>query len=75
MQVLQRTVTICKATTSGSLQQIISVVVPQRIYTFQELKLLAILSSFGEVKTFGDMNVASHFDEDAARMVVVLRRL
>lgn len=76
MQVLQRTVTVLEGDQSGKLQQIISEVVPQRLFTFQELTLLAMLSNFSIVKMYGDLDVNSTLNnEEAVRMVVVLKRM
>ena len=76
MQVVKRTVTVCEGDKTGKLHQVVSEEVPQRIFTFQELKLLAMLSNFSISKTFGDMDVKRSFsDEDAARMVIVFKRI
>jgi len=75
-QVLRRTVTVYEGDKAGKLQQVVSGEVPQRVFTFQELKLLAMLSNFSIMRTFGEMDVESSLsDEEAARMVIVLKRI
>ena len=75
-QVLRRTVTVYEGDKAGKLQQVVSEEVPQRVFTFQELKLLAMLSNFSITRTFGEMDVESSLsDEEAARMVIVLKRI
>lgn len=76
MQVLQRTVTIYQADSKGKMQKVLSETVPQRVYTYQEMKLLAALSAFDLHAAYGDMQKDVAFcDPDAPRMVLVLRRL
>ncbi len=76
MQVLQRTVTIYQADSKGKMQKLLSETVPQRIYTYQEMKLLAALSAFDLHTAYGDMQMDVSFcDPDAPRMVLVLKRL
>lgn len=76
LQVLQRTVTILEGDKAGKLHQIVSEVFPQRIFTFQELSLLAMMSNFTIVNTYGDMSIDSPLaSEDAVRMVAVLKRI
>lgn len=75
MQVLHRTVTVCEGDSTGALQQLVSEAVPQRVFTFQEIKLLAMMSNFSIDCNLGDMNLNTGIDAaDAARMVVVLKR-
>lgn len=75
-QVLQRTVTIYQADSRGKMQKVLSETVPQRVYTYQELKLLAALNAFDLHAAYGDMQMDVSFcDPDAPRMVLVLKRL
>ena len=76
VKVLGRTVTVYQADSKGAMQQVIKETVPQRIFTYQELKLLASASGYDLYAAYGDMLMdAPISDSDAVRMVLVLRRL
>lgn len=71
-----RTVQIYEADNQKCMQRKLREVVPQRIYTYQEMNLLASMSGFKLAAAYGDMQIdLSIRAEDAARMVLVLERL
>lgn len=75
MQVLQRTVTVLQADSKGQMQQAVIETVPQRVFTYQEMKLLAALCNFSLHAAHGDMHADILVtDSDAPRMVLVLKR-
>jgi len=74
VQVLQRTVTIYQADSKGKMAKVLSETVPQRIYTYQEMILLAELCAFELHAAYGDMQKDVSFsDPDAPRMVLVFK--
>ena len=74
MQVMQRTVTIMQGDASGKMQQVIKESVSQRIFTYQEMLLLASSSKFRIHQAYGDLLTNVPIDDpDAARMVLVLQ--
>ncbi len=76
MQVLQRTLTVYQADSQGAMQQVIMETISQRIFTYQEMKLLAAASGFSLHAAYGDMQFdVPVSDVDAARMVLVLKCL
>lgn len=75
-QVIMRTVQIYEVDNQSCMQKKLKEVVPQRIYTFQEMDLLASMSGFKLATAYGDMQIdVSINSEDAARMVLVMERL
>lgn len=71
-----RTVQIYEVDNQSCMQKKLKEVVPQRIYTFQEMNLLASMSGFKLATAYGDMQIdVSINSEDAARMVLVMERL
>lgn len=71
-----RTVQIYEVDNQSCMQKKLKEVVPQRIYTFQEMDLLASMSGFKLATAYGDMQIdVSINSEDAARMVLVMERL
>ncbi|DBB17834.1 TPA: hypothetical protein ACH3X3_002856 [Trebouxia sp. C0006] len=73
-QVLQRTITIYQADSKGKMAKVLSETVPQRIYTYQEMILLAELCAFELHAAYGDMQKDVSFsDPDAPRMVLVFK--
>ncbi|KAL3149321.1 hypothetical protein ABBQ32_002129 [Trebouxia sp. C0010 RCD-2024] len=75
-QVIMRTVQIYEADNQRCMQRKLREVVPQRIYTYQEMDLLASMGGFKLAAAYGDMQIdLSIRAEDAARMVLVLERL
>lgn len=76
VQVLQRTVTVYRADSTGTMQEVIKDTVPQRIVTYQEMGMLALSNGFALHAAYGDMQIDIPIDdEDATRMVVVLKLL
>lgn len=72
---LQRTVTVLQADSKGQMQQAVVETVPQRVFTYQEMKLLAALCNFSLHAAHGDMHADTPVtDSDAPRMVLVLKR-
>lgn len=71
-----RTVQIYEGNKQEEMQKKIVEVVPQRIYTYQEMNLLASITGFRLDAAFGDMRIdMSIHSEDAERMLLVLERL
>lgn len=71
-----RTVQIYEGNKQEQMQKRIVEVVPQRIYTYQEMNLLASISGFKLDAAYGDMRMdMSICSEDAERMLLVLERL
>lgn len=76
MQVIRRTVQIYEGDNKNCMQKKLTEVVPQRIYTYQEMNLLATMSGFKVAAAYGDMHMEMSIrDEDAERMLLVLERL
>ena len=58
------------------MQEVIKDTVPQRIVTYQEMGMLALSTGFVLHAAYGDMQIDIPIgDEDATRMVVVLKLL
>ena len=75
MQVVMRTLVIFEGDESGELNERIREVVPQRVHTYQEMTLLAAMSGFNIHAAYGDMRLDVPLkDEDASRMLLVLKR-
>lgn len=75
LQVLHRRVAVSRKEERGDWELIGESIVPQRVYTLQEVKLLADAAGFCVEGLFGEMSLAvSLEDEEAYRMVVVLSK-
>ena len=71
-----RTVQIYEGDKEEQMQKKLVEVVPQRIYTYQEMLLLAGMSGFKLSAAYGDMQMDTSIrNEDAERMLLVLERL
>ena len=76
VQVIMRTVQIYEGDKEEQMQKKLVEVVPQRIYTYQEMVLLASMSGFKLAAAYGDMQIDTSIrNEDAERMLLVLERL
>ena len=70
-----RTVQFYEGNAQGEMKQRLREVVPQRIYTYQEMSLLARASGFDLQAAYGELHLTTSIrDEDAPRMVLVLER-
>ena len=76
VQVIMRTVQIYEGDKQEQMQKKLSEVVPQRIYTYQEMILLASMSGFKLAAAYGAMQIDMPIrDDDAERMLLILERL
>lgn len=82
-QIYQRTVQVkllqpgaggFKSGAEGKVLQSVTEVVAQRMYTLQEIRLLGMMTGFSVEGVFGDFADIPLTDDEAYRMLVVMKR-